>query len=103
MVGAVHRQSSLQTSFNRVEALESQVLGGFEEKSNYQIAEELERETKQRENSEWKKLEHQMVTEENEAKDKKKSVQKKIETPKNLNAPRSSKMKLSFAGEGEAP
>jgi len=81
------------------------VINGFEEKSNYQIAEELERETKQRENSEWKKLEHQMVTEENEAKDKKKSATKKVvETPKNLNAPRSSKMKLSFAGgEGEAP
>ena len=46
-----------------------------------------------------------MVTEENEAKDKKKSATKKVvETPKNLNAPRSSEMKLSFAGgEGEAP
>jgi hypothetical protein len=32
------------------------------------IAEELERETKQRENSEWKKLEHQMVTEDDKKK-----------------------------------
>lgn len=60
------------------------------------IGEELERETKQRENSEWKKLEQQMVTED----DKKKQTQKKVETHK-LVPPRSGKMKLSFAGDGE--
>ena len=51
-------------SFNRVTALESQVLVNFEEKSNVQIASELDQELKARENSEWKKLEREILTSE---------------------------------------